>query len=60
MNYSCVRVGTVKQDEKRKDIALNNYKINKKYIDKATCKNADRPQLNKLIIEANNGDNIFI
>lgn len=60
MNMSYERVSTVKQDERRQEISLDNYKIDKKYIDKATGKNANRPQLNRLMIETIKGDNVYV
>ena len=60
MNYSYERVSTRNQDERRQEISLENYKIDRKYIDKLSGKNADRPQLNKLMLEAKKGDNIYI
>lgn len=59
MNYSYERVSTIKHDEKRQEMALEHIKINKRYIDKVTGKSADRPQLNKLKLEAKKGDNIY-
>lgn len=50
----------VKQDEKRQELCFNNYNIDKKYIDKASGKNIDRPQLNKLLLESKKGDNIYV
>lgn len=60
MNYSYERVSTKKQDEKRQEISLNAYKIDKRYIDKLSGKNVDRPELNKLMLAAKEGDNIFV
>jgi DNA invertase Pin-like site-specific DNA recombinase len=60
LNYSYERVSTVKQDEKRQQIALSNIKIDKRYLDKQTGKNADRPELNKLKLTVKKGDNIYI
>jgi DNA invertase Pin-like site-specific DNA recombinase len=60
MNYSYERVSTLKQDERRQEIALNHIKLDKRFIDKATGKNADRPQLNKLMLKAVKGDHIYI
>lgn len=59
MNYSYERVSTVKQDEKRQEIALSNVKIDKRFIDKLSGKNTNRPELNKLMLSANKGDNIY-
>lgn len=59
MNYSYERVSTLKQDERRQEISLEHIKIDKRYIDKATGKNADRPRLNKLKLDCQSGDNIY-
>lgn len=60
MNYSYERVSTIKQDEKRQEISLEAYKIDKKFIDKCSGKTADRPQLIKLKEKATKGDIIYI
>ncbi|MDP4183400.1 MAG: recombinase family protein [Bacillota bacterium] len=60
MNISYERVSTIKQDERRQEISLDNYKIDKKYIDKSSGKSLDRPQLSKLMFEVRKGDNIYI
>jgi DNA invertase Pin-like site-specific DNA recombinase len=60
MNFSYERVSTVKQDERRQEISLNSYRIDKRYIDKASGKNADRPALNKLKLEVKPGDHIYV
>jgi DNA invertase Pin-like site-specific DNA recombinase len=60
MNYSYERVSTTKQDERRQEISLNAYKIDKRYIDKQTGKNADRDGLNKLMLAVKKGDNIYV
>ena len=61
MNISYERVSTVNQDEKRQKLSLDNYKIDKRYIDHKSGKNiADRPQLNKLMLEIKSGDNIYV
>ena len=36
MNFSYERVSTIKQDEKRQELCLDSYKIDKKYIDKTS------------------------
>jgi DNA invertase Pin-like site-specific DNA recombinase len=59
MSYE--RVSTIKQDVRRQELSLDNYNIDKKYIDKASGKSAtDRPQLNKLMNEVKSGDNIYV
>lgn len=60
MNYSYERVSTLKQDERRQEISLESYKIDKRYIDKLSGKNADRPELNKLMLAVCKGDNIYV
>lgn len=60
MNYSYERVSTIKQDERRQEISLDSYKIDKRYVDKQTGKNADRPELNKLKLAVKKGDNIYV
>jgi DNA invertase Pin-like site-specific DNA recombinase len=60
MNYSYERVSTIRQDVRRQELSLLDYKIDKKYIDKATGKNANRPKLNKLMLDVKKGDNIYI
>lgn len=59
MNYSYERISTLKQDERRQEIALNNIKIDKRFIDKLSGKNADQSQLNKLMLAVTKGDNIY-
>ncbi len=60
MNVTYERVSTIKQDERRQEIALSHIKTDKRYIDKVTGKNADRPQLNKMKLELKEGDNIYV
>lgn len=59
MNYAYERVSTLKQDTKRQDMILENYKIDLKFEDKASAKNIDRPELTKLKLAVKEGDNIF-
>ena len=59
MNYSYERVSTIKQDERRQEISLEAYGIDKRYIDKAIGKNADREALNKLKLDVRKSDNIL-
>ena len=59
MNYAYERVSTVKQDERRQELCMDNIKIDRRYIDKLSGKNADRPALIKLKAEAKAGDHIY-
>ena len=60
MNYSYKRVSTEHQDLRRQDEAFKGIQIDREYCDKLTGKNADRPGLNKLRLEVQAGDNIYI
>jgi len=60
MNYAYERVSTIKQDEKRQEMAFNNIKIDKRLIDKMSGKTKDRPNLNKLMAIVKPGDNVYI
>lgn len=60
MNYSYERVSTINQDERRQEISLEAYHIEKRYIDKISGKNADRPQLQELLADAKEGDHVYI
>ena len=60
LNFAYKRVSTEKQDLRRQEEAFKGIHIDKEYCDKLTGKNNDRPQLNKLRIEAQEGDNIYV
>lgn len=60
MNYSYERVSTAKQDEKRQEIVLSSIKIDKRFIDKLSGKNVNRPELNKLKLVVKKGDYIYV
>ena len=52
MNYAYKRVSTEKQDLRRQEEAFKGIYIDRKYCDKLTGKNNDRPELNKLRLES--------
>ena len=56
-----LRVSTTKQDPGRQEMQLDKLgiKFDKEYIDKMTGKTKDRPQLNKMIVELNEGDVVY-
>ena len=60
MNFAYKRVSTVKQDLRRQEEAFKGLQIDKEYCDKLSGGSADRPQLNKLRLEAEAGDNIYV
>jgi DNA invertase Pin-like site-specific DNA recombinase len=61
LNYSYERVSTLKQDERRQEISLDalNIKIDTRYVDKCTGKNADRPKLKMLMDDVKRGDHVY-
>ena len=60
MNYSYERVSTTHQDERRQEISLEAYKIDCRYVDKATGKNTERPKLKMLLKDVKRGDHIYV
>ena len=60
MNYSYERVSTTHQDERRQEISLEAYKIDRRYVDKATGKNAERPKLKMLMEDIKRGDHVYV
>ena len=60
MNFAYKRVSTEKQNLRRQEEAFKGINIDREYCDKLTGSKADRPQLNKLRLEAQKGDNIYV
>ena len=60
MNYAYKRVSTEKQDLRRQEEAFKGIQIDREYCDKLTGKNNDRPELNKLRLDAQDKDNIYV
>ena len=60
MNYSYERVSTLNQDERRQEISLEAYHIDVRFIDKATGKNANRPELKRLLETVQSGDHVYV
>jgi len=60
MNYAYKRVSTEKQDLRRQEEAFKGIQIDREYCDKLTGKNNDRPELNKLRLESQEKDNIYV
>lgn len=56
-----LRVSTKKQDISRQDMQLDKLgvKFHREYIDKITGKTKERPMLNKLLVEVNDGDIVY-
>lgn len=59
-NLAYVRVSTVEQNEQRQVTALENYDIDKWFIEKASAKDTNRAKLNEMIEYARKGDTIHI
>lgn len=60
MNIAYIRVSSVDQNEGRQIEGLKNYNIDKTFIEKASAKDTNRPQLKAMLEFAREGDTIFI
>jgi DNA invertase Pin-like site-specific DNA recombinase len=60
MIYSYERVSTTQQDERRQEMCMKDIKISKRFIDKMSGKNRDRPELNKLMAAVQSGDHVYV
>jgi len=61
MIVTYVRVSTIKQDALRQEIQLDKLgvRFDRHYTDKMSGKTADRPQLNKMLLEIKKGDTLY-
>lgn len=60
MKIGYVRVSTAEQNEERQVEALNNFGMEKLYIDKASGKNTDREQLKIMLDCVREGDIVYV
>ena len=60
MKRAYVRVSTVEQNEARQLEALGKHGIDIWYTEKISGKNADRPELKRMLAEAESGDTIYV
>jgi len=60
MNIAYVRVSTVEQNEGRQLEAMSKYSIDKTFVEKASGKDINRPQLQALLEFARQGDTVYI
>jgi DNA invertase Pin-like site-specific DNA recombinase len=60
MKFAYKRVSTESQDLRRQEEAFNGLSIDKVYEDKLSGKSSDRPALNKLRLEARQGDQVYV
>ena len=60
MNIAYVRVSTVDQNEDRQIEALKNHKIEKYFVEKASAKDTNRREFQKMMEFAREGDTIYV
>lgn len=60
MKIGYIRVSTQEQNESRQVVMLDEQGVEKKYIDKQSGKNAERPQLQEMLSFARQGDIIIV
>jgi DNA invertase Pin-like site-specific DNA recombinase len=60
MNIAYIRVSTVEQNEDRQVAAMEQYNIDKWFIEKVSAKDTNRPQLQVMLEFARKGDTIHI
>lgn len=60
MTYIKIKISTVEQNEARQVEALKKYGIDKWFIEKVSGKDMNRPELQKMLEYAREGDTIYI
>ena len=60
MKVAYVRVSTVEQNEERQIEGLQKHGIDKWYMEKVSGKNADRPELQRMLSEVQPGDVVYV
>lgn len=60
MNVAYVRVSTIEQNEARQMEALQKYEIEKWFVEKASAKDTNRPELQSMLEFAREGDTVYI
>lgn len=60
MNIGYVRVSTVEQNTARQEFLMQELGVKEIYIDKASGKNADRPELKKMLGYVRKGDTVIV
>jgi DNA invertase Pin-like site-specific DNA recombinase len=60
MNFSYERVSTSAQSTDRQEVGLQGIAIDRRFIDKLSGSNKDRPQLQALQSDVNPGDQVFV
>jgi len=59
-NVAYIRVSTVEQNEERQRVALASYKIDKIFLDKASAKDINRPELQAMLDYVRSGDTVYV
>ena len=60
MNIGYVRVSTQEQNTLRQEVLMRELGVDEVYIDRASGKNADRPELKKLMEYVRQGDTVIV
>ena len=60
MKIGYVRVSTQEQNTIRQEVLMRNLGVDRLYIDRASGKNADRPELRKLLAYVRQGDTVIV
>lgn len=60
MNRAYVRVSSIDQNEARQIEALKGFDIGEWYVEKISGKNANRPELQRLLSEVQEGDTVYV
>lgn len=59
-NILYIRVSTAEQETARQEALVEQYKIEKVFLDKATGKNTDRPQFRAMMLYLREGDTLYV
>ena len=60
LNIGYIRVSTEEQNTARQEVLLRNLGVDEVFIDKASGKNADRPQLKQMLEYVRKGDTVIV
>ena len=60
MNIAYLRVSSITQNLARQEEEMKNYQIEKYFIEKASAKDVNRPQLQAMLDFCREGDKIYI
>lgn len=60
MRIGYVRVSTVEQNTQRQEISLQDFGVDKMFVDKASGKSTERPELKKMMEYVRDGDTVVV